>query len=461
MNLTQESLWKDRVIGLVLTKLYERKYQSDSGKTKAYLYELCFMAQLSENTDQINVESNTTVSTMMALSKLKFLDCELLGLIKYSLEVSETRHQSSSTDLTSRRIEIQSDNINNTIQITYFITEVSSDFEIRFKIATKSAIKINEIEKRNIKMDVHKSSFHRNGCAIGGELCNFLEMGFKIGSMENVPYIPKVKTVNMTDFLPRTFLKVGSSRKLGYSQGQSTSVVVPCPTMLVFVQYLNYPSFIIFTNSENDILFLKQMIGNTLEKLNYGEVHVDNIRLICNTKLMENDETLKELFPGFNVLQCAMVTRRPCLPSRVLQRTPPETQIAINTNQRFNSILILYRNVAACNRAAESFLPANDRLRFNDPVIRFTGVVYSEDLGELIIMISKELKKLSGNYLKLSHFMIKDENLVPGSTRRDNFKQLIQNTFDAARYAGPLFRGLSSLRIPLYLSSPREVTVIR
>ena len=422
MTLTQESLLKQRVSGFLLDKIYEKKYQSESGKNTAYLYELCFMAQLSDDTDQLNfeTENSSAVSTMMQLSKLKFLDCELLGLIKNSLKVSETRYQSSQLDFTSPRIEIRSDIISNTIEIIYFITEASNDFQIRFEIVTKSEMKIDGIEERNVKIDVHKSSFHRNGRAVGGELCKFLEMGFKIGSMDN-----------------------------------------SCPTMLVFIQYLNYPTFIIFINSENDILFLKQTVGKTLEKFNYQVVNVDDIRLIFNTKILANDKLLKDLFPDFKAVQCAMVTQKPCLPSQVVQSTPPERQIEIDTNHRYNSILILYRNVAACNRAAEAFLPAKERLRFNEPVIRFTGVVYSRDLGELAIMISTELKKLSENYLMLSHSMIKDENLVQGSTRYDNFKQLIQNTFDAARYAGAMLKGFSNLRIPLYQPSPRVISVIR
>ena len=422
MSLTQESLWKERVVGLELKKIFERKFESEPGKATAYFYELCFMTHSSDKKDQFNVEigNNSTVSTMMQLSKLKFLDCELLGLIKNSLKVSETRHQSSQLDFTSPCIEIRSDIISNTIEIIYFITEASNNFQIRFEIVTKSEMKIDGIEKQNVKIEVHKSSFLRNWRAVGGELCNFLEMGFKIGSMDN-----------------------------------------SCPTMLVFIQYLNYPTFIIFIKSENDILFLKQTVGKTLEKFNYQVVNVDDIRLIFNTKILANDKLLKDLFPDFKAVQCAMVTRKPSLPSPVVQRTPPETQTEIDTNHRYNSILILYRNVAACNRSAEAFLSAKERLRFNEPVIRFTGVVYSRDLGELAIMISTELKKLSENYLMLSHFMIKDENLVQGSTRYDNFKQLLQNTFDAARYAGALLRGFSNLRIPLYQPRPRVISVIR
>merc|ERR1719284_1562227 len=126
-----------------------------------------------------------------------------------------------------------------------------------------------------------------------------------------------------------------------------------------------------------------------------------------------------------------------------------------------NHVGFFSENVHACNRAAEAFLNAKERIRFNEPTVAVAGIVFSEDLGKMIIIIADELKKLSSNFLKLSNTMVKDENLVQGSEEYENYKCMIQNLMDAARYAGPLFQALSKFTIPLAQSSPRSISIVQ
>ena len=231
--------------------------------------------------------------------------------------------------------------------------------------------------------------------------------------------------------------------------------------ILIFIEYLSHPTFIIFMDLGRKVKFLKQTVKKTLEKLNYHPHDTKDIRLIFNTNSIIDEKTLSETFGNLQAVRCSMVTTKPYLAPAIALRTAPESQMQHETLHRFKSCWILFRNVHACNRAAEVFLNAKERIRFNEPTVAVAGIVYSEDLGKLIIIIADELKRLSTNLLKLSNTMVKDENLVQRSDEYENYKCMIQNLMDAARYAGPLFQALSKFTIPLTQSSPRAISIVQ
>jgi len=231
--------------------------------------------------------------------------------------------------------------------------------------------------------------------------------------------------------------------------------------ILIFIEYLSHPTFIIFMDTGRKVKFLKQTVKKTLEKLNYHPHDTKDIRVIFNANAIMDENTLSETFGNLQAVRCSMVTTKPYLAPPIALGTTPASQIQNETLHRFKSCWILFRNVHACNRAAEAFLNAKERIRFNEPTVAVAGIVFSEDLGKLIIIIADELRRLSTNFLKLSNTMVKDENLVQGSEEYENYKCMIQNLMDAARYAGPLFQALSKFTIPLTQSSPRAISIVQ
>ena len=490
---TQNILSEKRVEELTLYKVYERKYRNATDLI--YLYQLCFLAKHSTDINRLNIKEgiendDSDVSTMFSYSKLQFHGCELLGLIKDSLTLTGKRNLRGESDeeISPDNVEISSDVVNNTIDIKYFIVESCDDLEIRFKIMMKSELSISMIEKRNVKIDPEAHTFHRNGYTIENDLCSVLHKGFRISSIKNQQE-SKITEIQTTD-LNNNFISLdnhdsfahgfptiiaGSSRKKtakrklptflsSFISGQISNESgrsIHGEKILIFIEYLSHPTFIIFMDLGRKVKFLKQTVKKTLEKLNYHPHDTKDIRLIFNANSIADEKTLSETFGNLQAVRCSMVTTKPYLAPAIALRTAPESQMQHETLHRFKSCWILFRNVHACNRAAEVFLNAKERIRFNEPTVAVAGIVYSEDLGKLIIIIADELKRLSTNLLKLSNTMVKDENLVQRSDEYENYKCMIQNLMDAARYAGPLFQALSKFTIPLTQSSPRAISIVQ
>ena len=452
------------------------------------------MAKPSTDVDGLNIKEGIEnddhdISTMFSYSKLQFAGCDLLGLIRDSLTLTGKRnHRESDEEISPDNVEISSDVVNNTIDIKYFIVESCDDLEIRFKIMMKSELSISMIDKRNVKIDPEAHTFHRNGFTTENDTCAVLHKGFRISSIKNQreSNITEIQTTDLNnnfisldnhdsisiDFPPTiagssrkktskrklpTFLSSLISSQISNESGRS----IHREKILIFIEYLSHPTFIIFMDLGRKVKFLKQTVKKTLEKLNYHTHDIKDIRLIFNANSMIDEKTLSETFGNLQAVRCSMVTRKPYIAPAIALRTGPESQIQSETLHRFKSCWILFRNVHACNRAAEVFLNAKERVRFNEPTVAVAGIVFSEDLGKLIIIIADELKRLSTNFLKLSNTMVKDENLIQGSDEYENYKCMIQNLMDAARYAGPLFQALSKFTIPLTQPSPRSISIVQ
>ena len=505
-SFVQDTLSRQRVQELNLKKVYERRYrgktanrrtngQTNRDSKKTYLYEFCFSVKSSENTNESNIvehieNNDPDVATMISYSKLQFTGCQMLGLIAESLTMTKgkTNTPEESEETSPDHIEVSSDVVNNTIDIKYFIVGSCDDLEIRFKIMMKSELSISMIEKRNVKIDPEAHTFHRNGYTIENDLCSVLHKGFRISSIRNQPE-SKFTEIQTTD-LNNNFISLddhdsfslgfptimaGSSRKktskrklptflssfISSQMSNETGRSIHGEKILIFIEYLSHPTFMIFMDLGRKVKFLKQTVKKTLEKLNYHPHDTKDIRLIFNANSIIDEKTLSETFGNLQAVRCSMVTTKPYLAPAIALRTAPESQIQSETLHRFKSCWILFRNVHACNRAAEVFLNATERIRFNESTVAVAGIVYSEDLGKLIIIIADELKRLSTNLLKLSNTMVKDENLVQGSDEYEKYKCMIQNLMDAARYAGPLFQALSKFTIPLTQSSPRAISIVQ
>lgn len=160
-----------------------------------------------------------------------------------------------------------------------------------------------------------RGSLNRNGFTTENNICNVLHKGFRISSIKNEPenQIPKITEIaeiqtidlnnNLSDITTNSLgfptIVAGSSRKKNQKRKISTFLsswissqissengrpAMHGEKILIFIEYLNHPTFIIFMDLGRKVKFLKQTIKKTLEKLNYHAPDVKDIRLIFNAK---------------------------------------------------------------------------------------------------------------------------------------------------------------------------------
>ena len=117
--------------------------------------------------------------------------------------------------------------------------------------------------------------------------------------------------------------------------------------------------------------------------------------------------------------------------------------------ENLNNMEILLRNANECNNFAKRNQNALERDRFSEPVfgteLNDSFPVFgdiTERIGELMVSYSTQLNRLAD-------VLDKDERLVQNTQKYDETKQIIQNNLDTARYAGPLMKNLTSVRVCL------------
>ncbi|CAG5086515.1 Oidioi.mRNA.OKI2018_I69.PAR.g11240.t1.cds [Oikopleura dioica] len=117
--------------------------------------------------------------------------------------------------------------------------------------------------------------------------------------------------------------------------------------------------------------------------------------------------------------------------------------------ENLNNMEILLRNANECNNFAKRNQNALERDRFSEPVFGtelndsfpcFGDI--TERIGELMVSYSTQLNRLAD-------VLDKDERLVQNTQKYEETKQIIQNNLDTARYAGPLMKNLTSVRVCL------------
>lgn len=233
--------------------------------------------------------------------------------------------------------------------------------------------------------------------------------------------------------------------------------------VLIYIEYMSHPPFLIAIDKARTVKNLKQMMEKTLSLYNYIATNATQMRLLYNGQLQDDKSKLIDVLKGgATEARMAMVTTKPSIvptfTDRVALPEMPEEQR--QANQTLNSCRILLRNFSACNSNAEGFRKPSDRVRFNTPVTKTQPNVVSEDLGEFIIDVSKEVKKYSVSLNRLANKMTQDKNMDRNSLEYERYKTDIQNLMDAARYASPMFMNMAKFTLPLSQPSPRRVSVM-
>ena len=233
--------------------------------------------------------------------------------------------------------------------------------------------------------------------------------------------------------------------------------------VLLYIEYMSHPPFLIVIDKARTVKNLKQMMEKTLSLYNYISTNAAQMRLLYNGQLQDDKAKLLDVLKeGATEARMAMVTTKPSIVPTFTDRValPDMPEEHRQANQTLNSCRILLRNFAACNSNAEGFRKPSDRVRFNTPVTKTQPNVVSEDLGEFIIDVSKEVKKYSVSLNRLANKMTQDKNMDRNSLEYERYKTDIQNLMDAARYASPMFMNMAKFTLPLSQPSPRRVSVM-
>ena len=499
-QIDQDTLICPRVDKLKLIRIYERTYpDSTIGRSntvefvkaskRTFQYELCFQMILSRTIDQINDSTDNeygdpNISTMTSQSIFELGGCQLLGLISDSLVVVDGQNNPKTMEIASQpkpcHITIKSNLLLNSISITYFIKHTHRNHILRFRLITRAPLDINLSGTKNIEKRVQPRcdslQYHRNGIAKDLNSCHVLHVGFHLSSIKNEHSPIQLRPLDeirmdlqSADFTELIYGRSRRNRKrkssvLNDQTSYISSIISQTTSSLnfqicIFIEHINHPMMIMKINSEQKIISVKKKIQNILRKSRYYVPDVFRIRLIFNTKILKDDVMLNHAFGDLQTVRCAMVLNEPFVTRNL---NPPESQkssMEMKTIQKLKSCQILLRNVDACNKAAENFLQPRARQRFSEPTIAFTGTVFSKDLGQLILTIADQSRRLSLNLSRLGHRLVKDQTLTPHSHEYERYKRLIQNVMDATRYMGPLFKSLSKFVIPLASNSPRPISV--
>jgi len=115
----------------------------------------------------------------------------------------------------------------------------------------------------------------------------------------------------------------------------------------------------------------------------------------------------------------------------------------------FHNIEILLRNANECNRFAKKNANARERQRFSEPALDVEINDSFQAFGDLTERIGQLMVSYSTQLNRLSDVLDKDERMNPNSRKYDEAKQIIQNNLDTARYAGPMMKNFSSVRVDI------------
>lgn len=115
----------------------------------------------------------------------------------------------------------------------------------------------------------------------------------------------------------------------------------------------------------------------------------------------------------------------------------------------FNNIEILLRNANECNKFAKKNTNARERERFSEPSFDVEINESFGAFGDLTERIGQLMVSYSTQLNRLADVLDKDERMSPNSRKYDEAKQIIQNNLDTARYAGPMMKNFSSVRVDI------------
>ena len=117
----------------------------------------------------------------------------------------------------------------------------------------------------------------------------------------------------------------------------------------------------------------------------------------------------------------------------------------------FNQCRVYQRNLDSCVRAAQRNIDPTERGRYNTPEGGIIEDPKVSDLGDLTEQMAQTLLIWSHQLEELGELLIKDE-VYPEDRSSYDFqraKRLIQNNFDACRYASPQVAQFAKFVVPL------------
>ena len=121
--------------------------------------------------------------------------------------------------------------------------------------------------------------------------------------------------------------------------------------------------------------------------------------------------------------------------------------------KKVRNIQVLQRNVNECNDCCRKGTNPQDRTRFNDPENPTPPDPTTSDVSLLFSSMACTCKELSENLTRMSIALQNDEIL---EKNLENSRKLIQNNMDAVRYAAPMMKNLSMLKI--VVNNPSGIT---
>ena len=497
---------RPRVANLILKRVYEREYRGQSigvrQRQKTYLYELCFAMELKGDVQEFNIEEKSdkgdvVFATMFNRSTLQVIGSEILGLTPGSLEITTCGAMPNERkERFPDGVEVSVDILTNSMDLRYLIVDPENDLELKVKFMVANKLDVNLLKVQNIDVNSKECTFHRNGIATEKGVCTWLQKGFNWRSICNQTKNPEYENFKATqneDDGPvissehrSRCLTTPSRKRTANGVSKYTTGINWNPfqflkkedqsgqgeKIAIVLEFIDHQRILMIVKANHKLDLIKRVIMNTLKKWKFYPADTDvvaarcypfnerDLRIIRDLVTVDDKRTLGEQWGNIRMARCVVLTRSPELPAPVSLRMGRTSEIQQEILFRFKSCHVLLRNVEACNRAAEIFMKPEQRMRFNEPTIKPTGFIYSEDLGDLMITVSREVKRLSLNLLRLSNMMLKNENLTYGTTEYENYKRTIQNVMDATRYAGPLFRAISRFIIPLREPSPRRIGIL-
>lgn len=238
------------------------------------------------------------------------------------------------------------------------------------------------------------------------------------------------------------------------------------PEMVTFIlEMTRMPGLIAEIDKHKNIGQLKLLVKEAMEHAKFTPFALSEMRILVNFNEVADDNVLGELYPdGQNKipLRMALVTQKPSLPADYHHR---ELNPQLNDAQRaavhqINTLRILLRNVAACNSNATNSIQPRLRTRFNYPETPTENNVSAADLGAVVLELAAQVRLYSHNLMKLADQMCKDRNFQVNSPEHVQFQTDIQNCMDCARYAGPMFKNISSFVVPAARQPPRIISVM-
>ena len=484
---------------LKLKEVSERRLTGQR-TNNVYLYKFVLVTEQTQDVSELNVvdgisHDESTIATMFGRSSLRFTGSEILGLTSRSFEVicdrtTQRKHLSDRNQFPDS-IEIAADLITNSIDFRYFITGSLEGLEIKFESIMKNKVNIDSIKNMNVEMNAVKVEIQEVGITLMGAMCTCLHKGYNWNLISNqrkeprhtkpltyhenpsnIRGLPSLLWPGIVFGLSRKRTATGDLRLKPESDMEQQNLRNPKRTIILILEMVEHQRMVMITSGDKKIGFIRQTIMATLQKWNYYPKDTEivaarcrpfgirDIRIVRDTYMLNEEQTLGEQLGECQIARCAVLTNKPRFPIEINPRATPESQRQKDILFKFQSSYMLLRNLKACNRAAENMMNPRQRMRFNVPEIKSTGWIFSEDLGELIICVAHEVKRLSMNLLRLSNMMAKSEDFIRGSDRYEDYKKTIQNVMDAAKYSGPLFRAISRFTIPHQRESPRRVDIV-